>query len=50
VTALGLALNRVPEERRLLFQMLDQAALADLVLDRAGDYFLGRPSSIPVGR
>jgi hypothetical protein len=50
VAALRLALNRVPEERGLLLEMIDQPALADLVLDRARDYFLGRPSSTPVGR
>ncbi len=50
VTALGLALDRVPEERGLLLEVLDQSALADLVLGRAQSYFFGRPSSTPVGR
>jgi hypothetical protein len=50
VTALRLTLDGVPEVRRLVLEMRDQPALANLVLSSADGYFFGRPSSTPVGR
>jgi hypothetical protein len=45
LAALRLALNRVPEVRGLLFEIVDEPALADFVLSRAQSYFFGRPCS-----
>lgn len=50
VASLRFALNRVPEERGLLLEMVDEPALADLFVKRGERYFFGRPSSTPVGR
>ncbi len=50
VAALRLTLDGVPEVRRLVLEMRDQPALANLVMRSADSYFFGRPSSTPVGR